>query len=212
MHSPLTWQDRLIATIDEALRAAATAPSASRPSPARNLPETDLAPAERRLSAALMRVNHAGEISAQALYSGQALVARSESTRRQLTAAAREERDHLAWCAERLADLGDRASLLDPLWYVGSFAVGVAAGTLGDAVSLGFVEETEKQVEAHLIDHLARLPQDDAKSRAILTRMMEDEAHHGTMASLAGGVSLPKPIRQLMALGGGLLRRTALIL
>jgi 3-demethoxyubiquinol 3-hydroxylase len=212
MHASPEWQDRLIASFDEALRAVAAAPSAGRPSPARDLPEPELDAAQRRTSAALMRVNHAGEIAAQALYSGQALVARSATTRAHLAAAAREERDHLAWCATRLDELGTRASLLDPVWYVGSFTVGLMAGVLGDPVSLGFVEETEKQVEAHLKDHLQRLPAADTKSSAILARMMEDEAHHGTMASLAGGVALPKPVRDLMALGGGLLRRAALIL
>ncbi len=212
MHSPLSWQDRLIATLDEGLRAVAAAPSPGRQSPAHDLPEPDLTLDQRRSSAALMRVNHAGEICAQALYSGQALVTRSATTRAHLAAAAREERDHLAWCAERLVELGGRPSLLGPVWYAGSFAMGIAAGAFGDGVSLGFVEETEKQVEAHLKDHLERLPTSDAKSGAILSRMMEDEAHHGTMASLAGGVSLPGPIRRLMALGGGLLRRTALIL
>jgi ubiquinone biosynthesis monooxygenase Coq7 len=211
MHARLSCQDRLIATLDEALRSIAAPPPPTRPSPAQNLPETDLTPAERSQSAALMRVNHAGEIAAQARYSGQALLARSDATRRQLASAAREERDHLAWCAGRLAELGERASLLDPLWYVGSFLVGAAAGACGDRVSLGFVEETERQVEAHLKDHLARLPAGDHKSTAILARMTEDEAHHGTMASLAGGAPLPPSIRRCMALGGELLRRTALI-
>ena len=150
-----------------------------------------LTSAHRRQSAALMRVNHAGEIAAQALYCGQALVARSAATRRQLDTAADEERDHLAWCAQRFEELGGRTSVLDPFWYAGSFCVGVLAGMRSDAVSLGFVAETESQVEAHLQDHLRRLPEGDSKSRAILLRMSEDEAHHGTMASLAGGAELP---------------------
>ena len=171
-----------------------------------------LTSAHRRQSAALMRVNHAGEIAAQALYCGQALVARSAATRRQLDTAADEERDHLAWCAQRLRELGGRRSVLDPFWYAGSFCVGVLAGMRSDAASLGFVAETESQVEAHLQDHLRRLPEGDSKSRAILLRMSEDEAHHGTMASLAGGGELPWLARRAMALGGGLLRRIALFL
>jgi ubiquinone biosynthesis monooxygenase Coq7 len=212
MQLPFTWQDRLIAALDEGLRALAAAPGAARPSPATEVENSTLTDDERRASAALLRVNHAGEMAAQALYSGQALVARSAATREHLRSAAQEERDHLAWCAERLHELGGRKSLLDPLWYAGSFCIGVAAGALGDRTSFGFVAETERQVEAHLHDHLARLPIADRKSSAILTRMAEDEAHHGTMASLAGGTDLPLPVRQGMALGGGFLRRVALFL
>jgi 3-demethoxyubiquinol 3-hydroxylase len=210
MQPPLSWPDRLIATLDEGLRAVAARPAGARPSPAAELPEADLTDAERRSSAALLRVNHAGEIAAQALYNGQALFARSEATRRQLRAASREERDHLAWCATRLEELGGRTSLLDPLWYAGSFCIGMIAGAAGDPLSLGFVAETERQVEAHLNDHLGRLPAADRKSNAILTRMAEDEAHHGTMANLAGGAPLPSPIRRCMGLGGEMLRRIAL--
>jgi ubiquinone biosynthesis monooxygenase Coq7 len=183
----------------------------ARPSPADTVAADDLTAGERRASAALLRVNHAGELAAQALYSGQSLLARSEETRAQLQAASREERDHLAWCAERLRELGGRGSLLDPFWYAGSFCVGMIAGACGDSASLGFVAETERQVETHLDDHLSRLPPADRKSRAILARMAEDESHHGTMARLAGGVDLPTPIRLGMAFGGGLLRRIALI-
>lgn len=156
-----------------------------------------------------MRVNRAGELAAQGLYSGQALAARAPEVRTQLGAAAAEERDHLAWCDRRLAELGGRASLLDPLWYLGSFGIGVAAGIAGDRVSLGFIAETERQVEAHLADHLGRLPSADRKSAAVLQRMAADEAHHGTTATLAGGVDLPPPIRRCMAGGGELLRRIA---
>lgn len=156
-----------------------------------------------------MRVNHAGEVAAQALYTGQALAARSDATREHLLDAAREERDHLAWCAERLAELGGRTSLIGPVWYAGSFCIGLAAGSCGDSASLGFVGETERQVEAHLEDHLQRLPAADSKSRAILEKMAEDEAHHGTTATLAGGTALPLPIRKAMAFGGEVLRRTA---
>jgi ubiquinone biosynthesis monooxygenase Coq7 len=212
MQAPLPWPDRLIATLDEGLRAFAAPPQAARASPADEIPEAELSDDERRSSAALLRVNHAGEIAAQALYNGQALFARSERTREQLQSASREERDHLAWCAQRLEELGGRTSLLDPVWYAGSFCLGAIAGASGDSLSLGFVAETERQVEAHLNDHLGRLPAADRKSSAILTRMAQDEAHHGTMASLAGGVSLPVPIRRCMAFGGELLRRIATVL
>ena len=157
-----------------------------------------------------MRVNHAGEVAAQALYHGQSLFARSPATRELLANAAREERDHLAWCHARIEELGGRTSGLTPLWYAGSFGIGVLAGLRADADSLGFVSETERQVEAHLKDHLQRLPTSDAKSAAILARMAEDEVHHGTTASLAGGAELPAVIRGCMRLGGEILRRVAL--
>lgn len=157
-----------------------------------------------------MRVNRAGELAAQGLYSGQALTARAPHIRAQLAAAAAEERDHLAWCSERLDELGGRASVLDPLWYLGSVAIGAAAGLAGDRASLGFIAETERQVEAHLNDHRARLPQADLKSAAVLERMTADEVHHGTTARAAGGVDLPLPVRRAMSCGGELLRRIAL--
>ena len=212
MQRPLPWRDRLIGTIDQGLRTLATAATPARPSPADELPEPSLTDEERRLSAALLRVNHAGEMAAQALYSGQSLFARSEATRVQLHTAANEERDHLAWCAARLAELGGRASVLDPFWYTGAFVIGMVAGTFGDRVSLGFVTETERQVEAHLQDHLQRLPTTDRRSAAVLSKMAEDETHHGTMAQLAGGAALPAPIRMCMQVGGGLLRRVAMFL
>jgi ubiquinone biosynthesis monooxygenase Coq7 len=212
MPTALSWPDRLIDAVDQGLRAFGAPPAAMRPSPAMALAEPDLSPGERRRSAALMRVNHAGEIAAQALYHGQALFARSAPTRDLLTNTAREERDHLAWCATRVAELGGRTSLLTPLWYAGSFCVGVLAGLRADAESLGFVRETERQVEAHLRDHLGRLPPNDAKSAAILSRMTEDEVHHGTTAALAGGAELPSVVRGCMRLGGEFLRRVALIL
>lgn len=210
MQATIPWHDRLVATLDQALRALAAPPNPARTSPAESVPEGELSNEERARSSALLRVNHAGEISAQALYNGQALVARSETTRRQLDTAAREEHDHLAWCASRLQELGGRKSLLDPFWYAGSFCIGLVAGTCGDRVSLGFVTETERQVEAHLNDHLQRLPPNDRKSHAILSRMAADEAHHGTMAKLAGGTELPGVVRACMAFGGGILRRVAL--
>jgi 3-demethoxyubiquinol 3-hydroxylase len=213
MEASLTWPDRLIDALDRGLRALFAEPAQpARPSPADAVPEGPLSPADRRASAALLRVNHAGEIAAQALYTGQALVARSPATRELLENAAQEERDHLAWCAGRLAELEGRPSLLDPCWYAGSFCIGVLAGVGNDSQSLGFVNETERQVEAHLRDHLERLPAADEKSAAILRQMARDEAHHGTTAGLAGGAELPLPIRRTMALGGEILRRIAFIL
>ncbi|HET7607691.1 MAG TPA: 2-polyprenyl-3-methyl-6-methoxy-1,4-benzoquinone monooxygenase [Gammaproteobacteria bacterium] len=211
MPTALSWPDRLITAVEQGLRAVAAPPLATRPSPAAALPEPALSAGERRTSAALMRVNHAGEIAAQALYSGQSLFARSPATRALLANAAREERDHLAWCAARIEELGGRTSLLTPLWYAGSFGVGVLASLRDDVDSLGFVRETERQVEAHLRDHLGRLPEHDEKSAAILSRMAEDEVHHGTTALLAGGTELPAAIRAGMKIGGEILRRIALI-
>jgi ubiquinone biosynthesis monooxygenase Coq7 len=208
--SSTTWADRLIGALDQGLRALAAPQAATRPSPAAGVLDSELTADERRQSAALMRVNHAGEIAAQALYAGQALLARDETTRNLLETAAREERDHLAWCSERIAELGGRPSALDPLWYAGSFVVGMLAATRSDATSLGFVNETERQVEAHLRDHLQRLPAQDRKSSAILQQMAADEAHHGTTAKIAGGAPLPEPIRRCMSLGGEVLRRVAL--
>jgi ubiquinone biosynthesis monooxygenase Coq7 len=211
MPTDLTWPDRLIGAVEQGLRVVAAPPVSTRPSPAAVLAEPTLSKEERRTSAALMRVNHAGEIAAQALYSGQSLFARSPATRELLKNAAHEERDHLAWCAARIDELGGRTSLLTPLWYAGSFAIGVLAGLGADAESLGFVRETERQVEAHLRDHLQRLPTRDDKSAAILSRMAEDEVHHGTTAALAGGAELPAAVRGCMKLGGEILRRIALI-
>jgi 3-demethoxyubiquinol 3-hydroxylase len=211
MPTALSWPDRLIAAVDQGLRAIAAPAVATRPSPAAALAEPALSRDERRASAALMRVNHAGEVAAQALYSGQALLARSEATRELLANAAREERDHLAWCASRIEELGGRTSRLTPFWYAGSFAIGVLAGFRADTDSLGFVRETERQVEAHLRGHLERLPVHDEKSVAILSRMAEDEVHHGTTATLAGGAELPAAIRGCMKVGGEILRRIALI-
>jgi len=213
MQASIRCSDRLIAVLDDGLRALGGASTAARPSPAEQVTEApELSGDERRKSAALLRVNHAGELAAQGLYSGQALVARTSGTRDQLLTAAREEGDHLAWCAARLDELGGRASLLAPFWYAGSFCIGLIAGSFGDERSLGFVAETERQVEAHLDDHLRRLPAADRKSNAILRRMAEDEAHHGTMASLAGGTELPPPVRRGMAFGGEMLRRIAVLL
>jgi ubiquinone biosynthesis monooxygenase Coq7 len=157
-----------------------------------------LSAAERRESAALMRVNHSGEVAAQALYHGQALISRSSATRDMLLKAAREEADHLAWCESRLKELGSRPSLLNPLWYCGSFVIGALAAATGDRTSLGFVVETERQVEGHLEEHLARLPSGDTRSRAILNVMRTDEIGHGAAAKTAGAAELPAPVRVLM--------------
>lgn len=192
--------DPLIAAADRALRSLAAPARSARPVPGSSLggESTELSPAQKRESAALMRVNHAGEIAAQALYHGQALVARSDGTRQLLLKAAREESDHLAWCATRLSELGSRPSVLDPFWYAGSFVIGAVAGLRSDRTSLAFVVETERQVEGHLNEHLARLPSKDARSRAILESMRSDEAVHGANARAAGAASLPWPVRKLM--------------
>lgn len=212
MRSASRFSDRVIAVFDEALRTLAARPTASHPSPADGLEEPRLEAAERRSSQALMRVNHAGEVAAQALYVGQALTARSDEVRARLLDAAREEREHLAWCAERLDELGGRKSVLGPFWFAGSALIGAAAGAFGDARSLGFVAETERQVGQHIEDHLGRLPPRDTKSAAILRRMGEDEARHGSLARLAGGLPLPGAVRFGMSIGGGLLRRVAYFL
>ena len=169
----------------------------------------ELSADERRLSGALMRVNHVGEVCAQALYQAQALTARTPALRQQMAAAAREETDHLAWTEERLRELDDRPSLLNPLWYAGAFALGLAAGRAGDAWSLGFVVETERQVEEHLAGHLSRLPENDAASRAIVAQMKDDEAEHGRAAQRAGAASLPAQLRLAMRLAAKIMTTTA---
>ena len=197
---------RLLAEDDPALkRAVAIAmarvagPAAGRGHPGQDAAEARWSPQSKRHVAGLMRINHAGEIAAQALYHGQAAVAREAGLRAQLLLAADEERAHLRWCAERLAELGEPTSRLAALWYAGSFAIGAAAGLSGDSSGLGFVEETERQVVAHLDEHLQQLPQDDARSRAILEAMRRDEARHGADARRAGARALPAPVRALMA-------------
>lgn len=190
--------DTVILSLDRALRTLAGVASASRPLPGRDLPAADLDEAERRHAAGLMRVNHTGEVCAQALYAAQAVVARDPGVRERFAAAAREEEDHLAWTQSRLDELGARPSLLNPLWYAGSFGIGLAAGLAGDRANLGFVVETERQVEEHLTSHLDRLPAADARSRAIVDRMREDEARHGAMAQAAGASELPRPVRDAM--------------
>lgn len=190
--------DRVLSGIEHAMEAVAGKPEASRPSPAQGAPEAELDDIQRREAAGLMRVNHTGEVCAQALYMGQAALARDGAIRTHLLHAASEETDHLAWCSERLAQLDSRPSLLNPLWYAGSYAIGAAAALVGDPISLGFVVETERQVEAHLAEHLERLPPHDERSRAILTQMQVDEARHAVQAQDRGGIALPRPIPTLM--------------
>ena len=190
--------DRLLAGCERALEAIAGSPQAHRPSPAAEIAEADMDEAERRHAAGLMRINHTGEVCAQALYFGQAALARSADNRRHLLHAAAEETDHLAWCATRLQQLDSRPSLLNPLWYVGSYAIGAAAALAGDPVSLGFVVETERQVEAHLAEHLEKLPVQDDRSRAVLAQMQTDEIRHAQAAQQRGGIELPFPLPQLM--------------
>lgn len=206
------WQDRFISVLDNGLRTLCAPARTARPSPAAELEEPGLTQSEKETSISLMRVNHAGEVCAQALYLAQACFARTADARRHLTAAADEEHDHLGWCASRLDELGGRTSMLNPIWFAGSALIGMVAGAAGDPVSLGFVGETERQVEAHLTDHLKRLPDNDRKSRAILERMREDEARHGAAAQRAGAEQLPELARRLMSVGGGALRRIALVL
>ena len=190
--------DRWLIDAERALTTTLGAPPpASRPLPASADP-IELSEDERRHAAGLMRVNHAGEVSAQALYFGQAAVARDPSTRATLLHAAAEEGDHLAWCAQRLKELDSRPSRLDPLWYAGSYLIGATAGLAGDGYNLGFVVETERQVEAHLGEHLQQLPVDDQRSREILQQMQRDEAAHGASAEAAGARELPPPVPTLM--------------
>ncbi|NBX95579.1 MAG: 2-polyprenyl-3-methyl-6-methoxy-1,4-benzoquinone monooxygenase [Betaproteobacteria bacterium] len=228
----LSRLDHWLSTLDQALRTLSGSVSASRPTPmpaaakasghvgqtVAGSPNTPLPPtpaqapldeAERRASAALMRVNHVGEVCAQALYQAQALTARSPELRAQMLHAAQEELDHLVWTQQRLNQLQDRASLLNPLWYAGAFAMGLAAGRAGDAVSLGFVVETERQVEEHLAGHLERLPARDAASRAIVEQMRQDEARHGREARQAGGAPLPPAVQLAMRAAARVMTTTA---
>ncbi|MEG3192030.1 2-polyprenyl-3-methyl-6-methoxy-1,4-benzoquinone monooxygenase [Lysobacter sp. D1-1-M9] len=204
--SPL---DRLLSDAQRALETVLGAPPALRDNPAGNTAEIVLEDAERRHAAGLMRINHVGEVCAQALYCGQAAVARDETTRAHLLEAAQEETDHLAWCADRLRELDDRPSLLNPLWYAGSYAIGALAGLRGDGWNLGFVVETERQVEAHIDEHLQSLPPADARSRAILRTMKADEARHAASAEQAGARILPMPVPTLMAAASKLMKTVA---
>lgn len=201
--------DRVLIEAQRALASVLGSPTPTRANPAGDESDIVLDEAERRHAAGLMRINHVGEICAQALYSGQAAVARDEQTRADLLAAAAEETDHLAWCAERLRELDSRPSLLNPLWYAGSYAIGTLAGLRGDGWNLGFVVETERQVEAHLEEHLQTLPQADARSRRILQTMKADEARHADHAEAQGARVLPQPIPALMAAASKLMKTIA---
>jgi 3-demethoxyubiquinol 3-hydroxylase len=205
----MTPFDRLLSAIDQAARTVLTPATANRPYPAEGLPETVESERDRKHVAALMRVNHTGEIAAQALYQGQAFVAQSEAIRQSLMDAGREETDHLAWCSQRIEELGGRTSLLGPLWYGGSFAIGVVAALASDRASLGFVAETERQVVDHLGTHLEQLPESDRRSKAIIEQMAQDEARHGREAMDAGGMILPAIARRLMRLTAKAMTRTA---
>jgi 3-demethoxyubiquinol 3-hydroxylase len=201
--------DRLILEFDRALRAVAGVVQASRPSPAQQVPETPVGDEQRVHAAALMRVNHVGEVCAQALYQGQALTARQPAAREALERAAREEEDHLAWSAERIRELGGRPSLLNPLWYAGSFAIGAVAGALGDKWNLAFLAETERQVEEHLSGHLESLPPDDRRTRAVVEAMRADEARHRASAVELGAAELPEPVRRAMRLASKVMTTVA---
>lgn len=190
--------DEFIVGVDKALRVVSGVASASRPSPARHVAENALDDAEKRRSAGLMRVNHVGEVCAQALYDAQGRFARNDAMRQQFAQAGREEEDHLAWTAQRLQELGSRPSVLNPLWYAGAYALGAVAARSGDAHSLGFVVETERQVEAHLASHLKSLPVQDEKSRAIVKQMRVDEVAHGAAAHSMGAAHTPLPVRKAM--------------
>ena len=201
--------DRLLVDAQNALGTLAGKPVARRPNPASTTPDVELDDAERRHAAGLMRINHVGEVCAQGLYFGQAAVARDPETREHLLEAAQEETDHLAWCGDRLQELDSRPSLFNPLWYAGSYTLGALAGLRGDGWSLGFVVETEHQVEAHLAEHLQTLPEADLRSREILTVMKADEARHAEHAEQAGARLLPQPIPSLMAAASQLMKAVA---
>jgi ubiquinone biosynthesis monooxygenase Coq7 len=200
--------DALLIAADDALRSLSGGATAARPSP-RASDDGPAAPADRAASGRLMRVNHTGEVCAQALYSGQAVFARRPDVRAALQRAGSEERDHLAWCRDRLGELGARASLLDPLWYAGSFGMGLVSGLAGDRWSLGFLAETEDQVERHLERHLGRLPADDHASHAILTQMRDDESRHGAAGRELGGAELPAPVKAAMRIASRVMTGTA---
>ena len=197
----LTSLDRLLAGINDALKTvAAPAGRSARENPAGDLGETDLSDSEKSHAAGLMRVNHAGEVAAQGLYQGHAAMARDDTISKQMQQAADEEFDHLAWCEQRLAELDAKPSRLSPLWYAGSFAIGAVSGIFGDKWSLGFIAETERQVCLHLEGHFERLPEADARSRAIVKQMRDEEAAHGENAKAAGAAELPQSLQRLMQL------------
>ena len=194
----MTAADTLISNVDHALRTLFAKPSASRPCPTVAGDSTVLSAPDKALAGALMRVNHVGEVCAQALYAAQAFSTQDPALRQQFIDASQEEGDHLAWTRQRLDELGARPSLLNPLWYAGAFGLGLLAGRLGDKVSLGFLVETERQVEAHLAGHMESLPQGDHESRAIVAQMKDDEARHAQEATASGAIDLPAPVKALM--------------
>jgi ubiquinone biosynthesis monooxygenase Coq7 len=204
-----THIDKLIVEFDQGLRTLFGSVAGARPRPGEDLPEAVLTQQERRHATALMRVNHCGEVCAQALYKGQALSTGNSAVAGALAAAAREETDHLDWCAGRVRELGGHLSALNPVWYTGSLALGVAIGVMGDAWNLGFLEETERQVEAHLEGHLADLPEIDARSQAIVAQMKIDEAKHAALAQSHGARELPGPVKAAMRLASTVMTRTA---
>ncbi len=209
MKRHLTPLDNLVVNVDQALRTVFGKPQVTeRPHPDADLKQSELSKEEARHVAGLMRINHAGEVCAQALYQGQALTAKLPNVREKMERAAQEENDHLAWCESRLKELGDNTSHLNPFWYAGSFAIGALAGLAGDKWSLGFVVETERQVVKHLDDHLQQLPPQDEKSRAVLEQMKEDEGRHATLALQAGGAELPTPVKKLMQTMSKIMTRT----
>ena len=201
--------DKILTEADAALRTLFARPAPAQPSPAQGVREAELSEGEQRLSGALMRVNHVGEVCAQALYSAQAMVTRDAKLREHLLDAAREETDHLAWSRARLDALGQRPSLLNPLWFAGAFAIGLVAAKVSDRVSLGFVVETENQVSAHLGSHLGRLPEQDLASRVVVQRMKEDEERHAAQALEAGALVLPAPVQGLMRAAAKVMTTTA---
>lgn len=210
MTLPTLSLDKAIAVVDMGLRTVFSQPSPSRPYPqAETSDDSALSEKERKHAAALMRINHVGEVCAQALYSGQALVSRNPANVEALKEASREEVDHLAWCERRIQELGGRKSLLNPLWFGASFGLGVTAGLLGDKWNLGFLAETEHQVSAHLGSHLKQLPEQDHASRAIVTQMKQDEEHHADTAEHLGGAALPAPVKLAMRLASKVMTRTA---
>jgi ubiquinone biosynthesis monooxygenase Coq7 len=201
--------DTLITTLDNALRTIAGPAHSTRPVPGDDLPEAELDERQRQTVARLMRVNHVGEVCAQGLYAGQVLTARDAKVQAEMREAAREETEHLAWTSQRISELGGRPSLLNPVWYAGSFAMGALAGVMGDRVNLGFLAETERQVYDHLEDHLGRLPAQDARSAAILRQMQADEDKHRLTAVKSGGVELPTPAQEAMRFVSKVMTRTA---
>jgi len=202
--------DNLVINFDQGLRTIFGKPDITeRPDPAKNIDENEMTEAERKLSAGLMRVNHAGEVAAQALYQGQALTAHNDHVKEQMQRSAQEEYDHLDWCEKRVKALGSYTSHLNPLWYTGSLAIGALAGAIGDKWSLGFVVETEKQVGKHLQEHLNQLPAADDKSRAVLEQMDIDEAEHAEKAKNAGAALLPQPVKAAMQLTSKIMTKTA---